>query len=76
MSRNGRKYYYDDKRHHQFVVQIKDVYFTGKMIKKGFCYKDDYIFTREEAEKNAKSLAEYLYSYRELKIGPLNQDNL
>jgi len=72
-TRTGR-YYYDDKINQQWVVQIIDLYFTKKTIKKTFSYKDDFYYTKQEAEKHAKNLAKYLSEYRELKIGPLNQD--
>ena len=37
------KGYYHDVKNYRFTVQLKDTNFTNKIIKKSFCYKDDYL---------------------------------
>lgn len=65
-------FYYNDKLNSAYVVQIRDKYFTNRMIKKSFNYRDNYFYTEEEARQLAANLASYLKTYRELRIGPLN----
>ena len=58
------KGYYEDKINYRFSVSIKDTHFTKKFIKKSFCFKDDYLHTKLEAEYNADKLAKYLLDMR------------
>jgi hypothetical protein len=69
---NNLKGYYDDKINYRFTVQIKDK-LTNKIIKKSFCYRDDYLNTKSEAEYNANNLAEYLLKMRNKKEKPLKE---
>ena len=67
------KGYYNDKTNYSFTVAIKDLYFTKKVIKKTFVYRDDYLYTKEEAEENAIKLANHLLKNREYKEKPLKE---
>ena len=69
---NNIKGYYNDKINYRYTVQLKDK-ITNKIIKKSFCYRDDYLYTKEEAEKNANNLAKYLLEMRNKKIKPLKE---
>lgn len=65
------KGYYEDVTNYRFTVSIKDAHFTNKIIKKSFCYKDDYLHTKLEAEYNADKLAKYLLDMRSKKEASL-----
>lgn len=71
MKKKGCKYYYNDKINNCYVSQVKDIYMGGDIVKKSFCYKDNYMYSKEEAELNAKTLSEYLILKREEKLKPL-----
>jgi hypothetical protein len=64
---NNLKGYYCDKINYRYSVVINDKYFTKKLIKKSFVYRDDYLYTKTEAEYNAIKLATYLLKMREEK---------
>jgi hypothetical protein len=70
---NNVKGYYNDKKNYRYTVQIKDTNFTNKIIKKSFCYRDDYLHTKTEAELNANNLAEYLLEMRNKKEKSLKE---
>jgi len=61
------KGYYNDETNYRYTVQIKDTYFTNKMIKKSFVYRDNYLHTKQEAEENAIKLSKYLLNMRSKK---------
>lgn len=73
MSKFQPRCYYDDKKNFQFVVQIKDKYFTNKIVKKSFCYRHGYLHTREEAEEFAATCAKHLKISRDLRCKPLKE---
>lgn len=59
------KYYYNDKKNCQYVVQIRDTNNGNKIVKKGFSYR--FIFTEDEAIYYAKCLVRTLLLLKELK---------
>ena len=63
--------YYDDKTNYRFVVSIRDKYFTKTIVKKYFVYRDDYLYTKEQAEENSKILATYLLEMQKKQEYPL-----
>jgi len=73
MTKFDPKCYYNDTGNFQFVVQIKDKFFTNKIVKKSFCYRDSYLYTREEAEEHAINCAKHLKIARELRCKPLKE---
>ena len=72
------KGYFHDKTNYSFTVQLKDINFTNKIIKKSFVYRDDYLHTKTEAEWCANNLAEHLLKMRNKKEKPLKEylDNI
>ena len=69
---NNIKGYYNDKINYRYTVQIKDK-LTNKLIKKSFCYRNDYLYTKSEAEENAIKLANHLLKMRNKKEKPLKE---
>lgn len=67
------KGYYHDKINYRYTVQLKDTNFTNKLIKKSFVYRDEYLYTKLEAEWYANNLANYLLINREYKKKPLKE---
>lgn len=67
------KSYYHDKINYRYTVQIKDIYFSNKVVKKSFCYRDDYLHTKLEAEYYADKLANYLLEMRNKKEKQLKE---
>lgn len=65
--------YYNDKTNYRYTVSIRDKYFTNKIIRKSFCYRDNYCYTKLEAECYAIKLAKYLLEIREYKEKPLKE---
>jgi hypothetical protein len=65
------KGFYEDKINYRFTVSLKDKHFTNKIIKKSFCYKDDYLHTKIQAEYYADKLAKYLLEMRSNNEAPL-----
>ena len=61
---NKIKGYFHDKTNYSYTVQLKDINFTKKIVKKSFVYRDDYLHTKTEAEFCANKLAEYLLNMR------------
>tara|TARA_R110002072_G_scaffold2321_1_gene19353 strand:- start:4297 stop:4560 length:264 start_codon:yes stop_codon:yes gene_type:complete len=68
---NNIKGYYNDKTNYRYTLAIRDTYFTNKIVNKSFCYRDDYLHTKLEAECYVSKLANYLLEMRDKKEAPL-----
>ena len=63
----NEKGYYNDSINYRFTISIRDKYFTNKIIRRSFPYRDNYCYTKLEAEYNAIKLSKYLLEVRKYK---------